>query len=329
MADTSSGLSNGSGGAGTAKASSGKQNDLFSNAAICSYAGITIPVHSFQIYSGSQVAWHKYPYRPGADAEYTGREQTTGQIVAPFYVGMITHGVQSQNVLWPGNVAKLRDAAQTQKSQALVLPAGLGTIPKAVIKVNESYIATARDGAMVTIQFWEDNSTALSVLPLPSAVGSLPQQAQTLDNMFKLAPIPTPQLFTDSGGNVIASWFGAINTILANLQVIEDNLSLPVQQANLTLGAISTILQQPGSLKSTSEWPIYQQLVIVHDNLSNAIFQILNARQIGIYSTKVDTNIVAIATATKCSPADLIKLNNVPDWNVVPQGSDINYYLPS
>jgi hypothetical protein len=308
-------------------ASSGAQNDLFSNAPACSYAGIQIPVHSFQIYSGSQVAWHKYPYQPGADAEFTGREQLTGQIVAPFFVGMVAEA--SDVPLWPGSVSLLREAAQAQKSQKLVLPAGLGTIDNAVIKVNESYTAEARDGAMVTIQFWEDNAVALSSLPTPLAMSQLPQAASNADALSKLSALAIPPLFTDQNGNIINSFRTAVDTIQSNLTVFQNSLTVPLLQIQSLTGSVTNLLQTTNSLKSPGNWQLYQTLVQIVDNLRQARDEVLNTKSIAVFVTKADTNIISISRSTKTTPADLMKLNNVPDWNVVAAATFINYYTTS
>lgn len=65
-----------------------------------SFDGIVIPVQTVKLTTGNARAFHTYPYRPGADIEFTGREPVQGVITAVYINGL--DGVGASNDLWPG-----------------------------------------------------------------------------------------------------------------------------------------------------------------------------------------------------------------------------------
>lgn len=65
-----------------------------------SFDGIVIPVQTVKIVTGNARAFHVYPFRPGVDIEYMGREPVSGVITATYVNGL--DGVGASNDLWPG-----------------------------------------------------------------------------------------------------------------------------------------------------------------------------------------------------------------------------------
>lgn len=292
------------------------QNDLFSQLPRGSFDGITIPVVTVELLTGSSAAFHMYPYRAGQDIEYTGRDPITGIITAAFFPGV---GNDSANVLWPGTLTTLRNRVQEQRSGELVIPP-LGTLPKAMIRLHERYDPDHRDGAMVSIQFWEDSKDQFAKARLSSALGNLPASAAAVDSDLANLNLGADD---DTGA---PSFLQSIATLTNQLQSAQDDLGRPFRQMNALVQRIDDLFASVDALKDVSNWQAADDLRELKSNLLASIRESRGIRQIIEFVAARRMSIVQVAQSAQNTVADIMSLNSIPDPHNINAGTVLQVF---
>jgi prophage DNA circulation protein len=299
------------------------QDDLFSKLPSGSFDGITLPVLSVEYVVDSAGAIHKYPYRPGGDIEYTGREPIAGSLVAAFFngVGQFS-GDLSTNDLWPGTFNLLQRRVQEQKSGPLVIPT-LGTIKQAKIKLHPKYDAEHRDGCFVTIDFIEDSGDQFLDATLPSAIGRASSGAAEADFAFRAIGIePSIEGFDGS----IGDWTAALGQIVNQIQSVQSSIALPFEQIASLVRQASEVINTTVALFDPENWAAVNALKSMVDATQDMIAEIANDRPLKSYSAGKRMTVVDVSIATGNTVDEIMSLNVLEDFNGIEPGVTLTVF---
>ena len=283
------------------------EETIFSTLQEGSFDGIVMPVQAVRLATGSAKAFHAYPFRPGVDIEYTGREPVSGTLAIVYVNGLDDTG--ATNDLWPGAMELLRNRVQEQKSGPLVIPT-LGTLPFAAIDIDESYTVDFVDGTLVQVKFVEDSSDQFTNLTIKSARSKLSASASNADAAIAGTGIPTPNEKASDGSSLV-SFSAWVNNALGQIDQFGDNIAAPIRQLTRIAQSVDDILSTVESLRSVQNWEIASALRDLQATCLAAAEEVSRAQDLKTYTTRVPTNIVTVATATKNSVEEILSLNDI------------------
>lgn len=283
-----------------------------------SFDGIVIPVQGVKITTGSALAFHRYPGRPGADIEPLGREPISGVIVATFVNDL--EDVGATNDLWPGALQLLRERAQEQKPGPLVLPT-LGRLPSAYIKLDEDYTPDLVDGARVQIQFFEDSSAQFAGLKLTSVRSRLISAAADADLALDVRAADALRGVTSDDGASFTSFTNAIYNIIGQIDAAMDDIARPLRQLAGLVQAIDAALNEMRFIATPDDWPTADALRELKYQAQQTASAISKRDEIVAYVCALPTNIVTVARDTKNTIEELLGLNIFEDANNISAGT--------
>lgn len=292
------------------------QDDLFSKLPPSSFDGITIPVIDVEILTGNAAVFHSFPYRPGAVIEYMGREPVSGVMTASYFNGV---GKVSQNVLWPYTLETLRNRAQEQRSGPLVI-SPYGTLPKAMIKIHEKYGPNRRDGSDISINFWEDSLDLFTKASVVSALGKIEASAAFADQKIADLKIPPDETLDNK------SFLQSVQTFTNQLNTLQTNIAAPFQQAAAIVGAVDNLFRTVSSLQDVSNWEAADAFRELKANTLDALKEAKRTRPLKRFEIVARTNVLAIASASNNTVAELMGLNDLQDPNDIDRGEILLVY---
>lgn len=289
-----------------------------------SFDGILIAVTAVNLRTGSRKAFHEYPFRPGHDIEYTGREALSGTIHAVFVNGLDVDGPSDD--LWPGTMERLRQRVQEQKSGPLVIPT-IGKLPFASLDItDESYKPEFVDGTVVVLAFSEDSSDEYSGLTISSAKGKLGAAAAAVDNALALKAIAEPNEIADDGSSVttFAAW---VNNVLGQIDQVGESIALPVRQLTSIAQAASRIIDAFESLRTPGDWEVAAALRDLAAVSLATIAELGRSQDVKTYTTRAPTNVQTVARVTSNSVEELLALNEFYDPNDIDAGETLLVFV--
>jgi len=285
-----------------------------------SFDGIVIPVQSVKIRTGSRKAFHVFPFRPGHDIEYMGREAVAGTITAVYVNGL--DDVGGSNVLWPGTIETLRNRVQEQRSGPLVIPT-LGKLPFASLDItDEGYDPDFVDGTRVTLTFSEDSADQFAGLTVSSAKGKLAAAASKADAAVASAGLPEVDEVAEDGTS-LGSYAAWVNNILGQIDQVGDSIERPIRQLSRLAQTAENVLATVESLRSPQDWEIASTMRELVSTASDAIAEVTRSRDLKTFTTAGPTTLIAISRATSNSVAELLALNEVYDPNDIAAGETL------
>lgn len=302
------------------------QDDDFSALPQAEFDGVVFPVTSVRLTHGSALAFHKFPHRPGQRIEPTGREPVAGQMVAPMFADLVLEG-SGRTAFWPTGVQLLREKAQQQKPARLVVPT-FGTLERAFIRVDESVEARQRNGATLTIAFFEDSSDIIAKGTAPSAAARVSSLAFDLDTHLAALKLALMQRLEDGLGNT----FGDFATSCAAMVAMKDNaqasLANRITMAGRIVAAIDDLL---GGVRSALTDPLGWEAREAMLNLQDAVTELSTegsaaAAAIKTFTVAARSSAADVATATRNSVEEILSLNALADPTDIAPGEVIVVY---
>lgn len=302
------------------------QDDEFSKLARAEYDGVTFPLRSVRIMSGSAAAFHKRPHVPGQKIEYTGREPVSGVMVAPMFATLPYAG-GGRNVFWPTGATLLREKAQQQKPSKLVIPV-YGTLERAYIRIEEDYDAHVRDGCFLTINFAEDRGDLIEKGTVASPSSKIPDLASTLDLDLAVLNLRIQQKIDSLDGEPLTDFSSACSALLAMRDQSETSIRNRVAFASRIISSIDDLLNAAGSTLSD---PIGCEAREAALDLKLAVRDMGSstseaARAIKAFVPQFDTDIVSVASANQNTVDEVISLNPLNDYTQIDAGEILLVY---
>lgn len=297
------------------------QRDLFANLAAGEFDGITIPVVSVKLRTGSAAAFHRYPFRAGVDIEYTGREPVSGVIQAAFFRGLFKYPFASDD-LWPGAVTRLRERVQEQRSGKLVIPP-LGTLDKAKIDIEEDYSPTRRDGCLVTISFVEDSKERFVKSVLPSAATRAETFAAKAD--LKLAALKLSADLEDPTTGVRLDFASFLSAVLFQINLLDQRIADRVYALDQVIERCNELIKAT-TLRNTANWETSFAIRRLADSVIELKDNLSLSDAITLYTTAATMPAAAVAAATRNTVEELLELNPFENANAIAEGVDLLVY---
>ncbi len=296
---------------------------LFESLEEGSFDGIVMPVQAIKISTGNAKALHSYPYRPGVDIEYTGRDPISGVMTVVYVNGL--EGVGGANDLWPGAIELLRNRVQEQRSGPLVVPT-IGRFPFAAIDIDESYTSEFVDGTILQVKFVEDSGDQFAGLSLKSAKGKLGAAAAAADTAIAGAGIPGPNEVADDGTELttFSAW---TNNVLGQIDQAGESLARPIRQLESIAQSCSNILTTVSALRTPGSWEIADALRELAATCADTAAEVTRSLDLTTYRTSVATNATAIARATGNTVAEILNLNDIEDANDIAAGETLLVFV--
>ena len=211
---------------------------------------------------------------------------------------------------------------QEQKSFELVVPT-VGKIPKAFIKIGENYNTTARDGAMVSIEFTEDSIDDF-LQPLTSVPYGKAEEAAIVADVALTAIGYKANLevedTSESGGVDFAT---ALAAAKFQLQTAQDQIAAPLRTFQLIAERATDLLDSVFALGSPENWECVRALRDLRASVDDVVFSLASDKQILGYRVPSPMSAAAIAATTGNTVADILSLNAFADANQVDEGETV------
>lgn len=289
------------------------QDDDFANLPQAEFDGVVFPIISARLSHGSALAAHKFPHRPGQRIEPTGREPINGQMVAPMFSTLVMEGA-GRTAHWPTGVQLLREKAQQQKPGRLVCPP-FGTLDRAYIRVDETFDATHRDGAFLTVSFFEDSTDTIAKGTAPTSASMVPALASSLDNQMAALRIALAQRIEDGEGNSYTDFVTACGALVAMKDNAQQSLANRVTMASRIVGALDGLLREAaGVLSDPLGWETREAILNLKDNVTTLAGETTElATPVRTFTVAAAMTAADVARATGNTVQEVIDLNALPD----------------
>jgi prophage DNA circulation protein len=289
-----------------------------------SFEGVPIYYSSRSVKGGIRHAIHEFPHSPGGEVEKMGRKLYTITFTC------MMHDIPGSDLEreYPDNYAQLavlRQLFEEEKTGALVVP-GIGKIRAVATTWTQDFNAQQRSGETLTLEFVEDQDSALLTDRLVELGGAtrLEELNDNLVAQMAIADFKKAETFSvfQQINDAVTAVQGVFGQADAYSRLVEGKIR---GLENLCLYADSELeeMQDPSNhlvLDALKDlWFAARQLA---DN-------VVETRQtIRVYTVKRRTTVGQLATIIYGSAdraSDLLQLNGFEDAFDIPAGTKVNY----
>lgn len=320
-------------------------NALFEQLLEFKWKDISVPTSKFTLRLRHDLAQHKYPNRPGANVEETGRApyQITASI--PFLNGAVPGKGETWGVLYPTQYRKFMSVSAKGTTGVVQHPEH-GEISCKLESCDVVWDATRRDGVTVECVWIEtildgDDVDFVNSRPSPIAevlLGALDLDVQitTVTPPFPTLPVYTPD-FAASMRSLTAvadqvtlasqRGLGQIDSLFYRLDTLQNAITKAQSAPATTVRGLIAPIQNGKALRALL-WPMtntIEQMRSAGNDLKSVIGT--NGRPIKVYVTQVQMSLANIAQTLGVNVNDVMTLNHASTREATVEArTPIRYY---
>lgn len=295
--------------------------------------GIVFEASSRKRKGGRKVVPRKYPYRDGADAEDTGREPYTYELVVPLF-----HGVNAEH--WPNLADQLIAVLENPPSDLEYQDPEHGVITVSVLEWDDALESERRDGTILSFTLVErqlDLANLGRVLSAGPTITDPEELAASLDDAMSDADIAEADVtasFAAAGAELDVDEQGAAGTLWQS-QVAEtlariddgaasaDAIVAQVERVRTRLDVLTSL----EAAQSAEGQPVYEAAMLLAASLEATARDLAASSPALVeHTTLVETSIFEIAASLYGDPArvsDLLARNAMADPLFIPAGTTL------